>query len=65
MGAWSGVMSNPEPNSEVVGIPAMEAGHARRVYLQFTKLPELAKRVKELEKQVAELNLKLATNEHK
>jgi UDP-3-O-[3-hydroxymyristoyl] glucosamine N-acyltransferase len=55
VGAQSGVLSNPEPNTEILGTPAMEASHARRVYLQFTQLPELAKRVKELEKQIAKL----------
>jgi len=53
--AQSGVMTNPEPNSEVGGTPAMEGNLARRVYLQMFNLPELAKRVKELERQVAKM----------
>ncbi len=54
--AQSGIMMDPEkPNIEIGGSPAMEASHARRVYLQFVQLPELAKRVKELEKQLAKL----------
>lgn len=56
IGAQAGVMSNPEPDTEIVGSPAMEAGHAKRVYLQFMHLPELAKRVKELERQVEKLD---------
>jgi UDP-3-O-[3-hydroxymyristoyl] glucosamine N-acyltransferase len=58
--AQTGIMSNPEPNTEIGGTPAMEIGHARRVYLNFVQLPELAKRVKELEKQLK----KLAADEH-
>jgi hypothetical protein len=49
-------MMDPEsPNIEIGGSPAIEASHARRVYLQFIQLPELAKRIKDLEKQVAKL----------
>ncbi len=55
IGAQSGVMSNPEPNSEIVGTPAMEAHRMKRVALQTMQLPELAKRVKDLEKQLAKL----------
>jgi UDP-3-O-[3-hydroxymyristoyl] glucosamine N-acyltransferase len=50
IGAQSGVMSNPEPNTEVVGTPAIEANRMKRIILQQMQLPELAKRVKELEK---------------
>ena len=39
--------------------------HARRVYMYFTQLPELVKRIKDLEKHVAELTDKLSTNGHK
>lgn len=34
----------------------MEAKHARRVYMNFLILPDLAKRVKELEAQVKKLS---------
>ena len=53
--AQTGVMSDPDPDTEIAGTPAMEIGHARRVYLKFAQLPELAKRIKELEKQLAKL----------
>jgi UDP-3-O-[3-hydroxymyristoyl] glucosamine N-acyltransferase len=54
--AQSGIMMDPEkPGIEIGGTPAMEVSHARRVYLQFTQLPELVKRVKDLEKQLAKL----------
>ena len=54
--AQSGIMIDPEkPDIDIGGSPAMEVSHARRVYLQFIQLPELAKRVKDLEKQLAKL----------
>ena len=55
IGAQSGVMTNPEPNTEIVGSPAMEASLMKRVVLNQMKLPELAKRVKELEKLVEKM----------
>jgi len=54
--AQSGVISDLEPNTEYGGSPAMEAKHARRVYMQFFNLPDLAKRVKELEAEVKKLS---------
>lgn len=56
IGAQSGVMMNPEPNTEIVGTPAMEAGLMKRIVLNQMRLPELAKRIKELEKQVEKLS---------
>jgi UDP-3-O-[3-hydroxymyristoyl] glucosamine N-acyltransferase len=54
--AQSGVIADiAEPGLEYGGSPALEGGRARRVYLQFTQLPELAKRVKELEAQMKKL----------
>jgi UDP-3-O-[3-hydroxymyristoyl] glucosamine N-acyltransferase len=58
--AQTGVMTNPEANTEIGGSPAMELAQARRVYFNFMQLPELAKRVKELEKRLK----KMAPNEH-
>jgi len=55
IGAQAGVMTNPEPNAEIVGSPAIEAARMRRITLNYFQLPELAKRVKELEKQLAKL----------
>jgi UDP-3-O-[3-hydroxymyristoyl] glucosamine N-acyltransferase len=52
IGAQAGVMSNPEPNTEIVGSPAIEATRMKRVLIHQMNLPELAKRVKELEKKV-------------
>ena len=50
-----------EPGMEFGGAPAMEAKHARRVYLNFVQLPELAKRLREVEKKVGEMGAKGAT----
>ncbi len=58
VGAQAGVLGNPTPNSELVGTPAMEGSYAKRVYLTFMRLPELAKRVKELEKRIEKLSPK-------
>jgi UDP-3-O-[3-hydroxymyristoyl] glucosamine N-acyltransferase len=58
IGAQAGVMVNPEPNTEIAGSPAMEATQAKRMVLNMMRLPELAKRVKELEKQVEKLSPK-------
>lgn len=55
IGAQSGVITDPKPGTDIVGSPAMESSHARRVYGNFVQLPELAKRIKELEKQLAKL----------
>ncbi|HVT81492.1 MAG TPA: UDP-3-O-(3-hydroxymyristoyl)glucosamine N-acyltransferase [Phycisphaerae bacterium] len=56
IGAQSGVMTNPEPNTEIVGTPAMEAGLMKRIVLNQMRLPDLAKRIKELETQVEKLS---------
>jgi UDP-3-O-[3-hydroxymyristoyl] glucosamine N-acyltransferase len=53
VGGQSGIMANPPgPGLRLVGTPAMEETHAKRVYSIFMNLPELVKRVRELEKQV-------------
>lgn len=56
--AQASVMSNIEPQTTVIGSPAMPAMHARRVYSHFTDLPELVARLKKLEQQVEELGTK-------
>lgn len=55
IGAQAGVMYNPDPKTEIVGTPAMEAHQAKRMVLQMMKLPELAKRVKDLERRLEKL----------
>ena len=52
IGAQAGVLNNPQPNTEILGTPAMEASQAKRVILSTMHLPDLIKRVRELEKQL-------------
>jgi UDP-3-O-[3-hydroxymyristoyl] glucosamine N-acyltransferase len=55
IGAQSGIITDVPDQSTLVGAPAMPIQHARRVYLRFTQLPELADRIKKLEEAVGEL----------
>jgi UDP-3-O-[3-hydroxymyristoyl] glucosamine N-acyltransferase len=56
IGAQSGVSANVPDQTTLLGSPAMPIHQARRVAAVFVQLPELNKRVKELEQQVAELS---------
>jgi len=56
IGAKSGVMESLGDQGTFIGMPAMSALHARRVYSVFTDLPELLKRIKQLEEKVEELS---------
>lgn len=53
--AQSGVMNDLPEKGQYLGAPAMPAAQARRVYNHFLNLDELARRLKDLEKKVAEL----------
>ncbi len=53
--AKSGVMNDVEPGATMLGAPAMPASEARRVYVAFFKLPEIAQRLKELEQRLDDL----------
>ncbi len=55
IGAQSGIMQNIEAGSEVLGSPAMEAKKYFRIAVQQTKLPEMSRRLKALEKEIAQL----------
>jgi len=57
--AQSGVSGNIEPQARVFGSPAIPIEDAKRAFAVFPKLPELAKRIKELEREVAELSAKI------
>jgi UDP-3-O-[3-hydroxymyristoyl] glucosamine N-acyltransferase len=48
------VMTDIEPKATVMGMPAMPVSHARRVYVAFSRLPELVDRVKRLEREAEE-----------
>jgi UDP-3-O-[3-hydroxymyristoyl] glucosamine N-acyltransferase len=54
-GAKSGIINDVEDGTTLMGQPAMPVKHARRVYILFTQLPDLAERIKALEEQVRDL----------
>ncbi len=56
VGAKTGIIADVPDQKTVVGQPAMDVPHARRVYLYFTQLPGLVDRVKQLEQQMEELS---------
>jgi UDP-3-O-[3-hydroxymyristoyl] glucosamine N-acyltransferase len=53
--AKAGVIGDVEDKAVLIGIPAMPASQARRVYALWTQLPELFERLKALEQEVEEL----------
>jgi UDP-3-O-[3-hydroxymyristoyl] glucosamine N-acyltransferase len=55
VGAQSGVAADVEPGTKVLGSPAMPADDTKRMLLSLQRLPDWIKRVKELEREVAEL----------
>jgi UDP-3-O-[3-hydroxymyristoyl] glucosamine N-acyltransferase len=58
VGAKSGVMRDIPDKGTVLGIPAAPDKQAKRQMIALQQLPELIRRVRELEKQVAELKTK-------
>jgi UDP-3-O-[3-hydroxymyristoyl] glucosamine N-acyltransferase len=58
VGAKSGVKDHIPSNSVYLGIPAIPMNAAKRQLVAQARLPELAKRVQELERQLAELRKK-------
>jgi len=59
VGAKSGVMRDVPDKGIVLGIPAAPDKQAKRQMIALQQLPELIRRTRELEKQVAELTAKL------
>jgi len=59
VGAKSGVMRDIPDKGTVLGIPAAPDKQAKRQMIALTQLPELIRRTRELEKQVAELQAKV------
>ncbi|WP_438480718.1 UDP-3-O-(3-hydroxymyristoyl)glucosamine N-acyltransferase [Oleiharenicola lentus] len=55
VGAKSGVMRDVAPKETVLGMPAMPDKQAKRQWIAVQKLPELMMRMRELEKQLAEI----------
>ncbi|MBU0717781.1 MAG: UDP-3-O-(3-hydroxymyristoyl)glucosamine N-acyltransferase [Planctomycetes bacterium] len=60
VGAQSGVTSSIEPKATVLGYPAIPAGDWRRSIVSLPKLPEVLRRIKELEHEVEQLRDRLA-----
>jgi UDP-3-O-[3-hydroxymyristoyl] glucosamine N-acyltransferase len=58
VGAKSGVMRDVPDKGTVLGIPAVPDKQAKRQFIAIQQLPELIRRLRELEKQVAELTAK-------
>ena len=61
VGAKSGVMRDIPDKGVVLGIPAGPDRETKRQLIALQQLPELIRRTRELEKQVAELTAKLAS----
>jgi UDP-3-O-[3-hydroxymyristoyl] glucosamine N-acyltransferase len=59
VGAQSGISGNIEPQARVFGSPAMPMDEAKRAIAVIPKLPEWVKRVKKLEREVADLRAKI------
>lgn len=53
--AQAGITGNIADKQTVLGSPALEIRHARRVYLQLSQLPALVKRVRQLESDIGKL----------
>jgi UDP-3-O-[3-hydroxymyristoyl] glucosamine N-acyltransferase len=63
VGAKSGVMRDIPDNGRVLGIPAAPDKETKRQMIAITQLPELIRRTRELEKQVAELKARAGGSE--
>jgi UDP-3-O-[3-hydroxymyristoyl] glucosamine N-acyltransferase len=55
IGAMAGVMRDIDPNTEVLGQPAMLIADARRVYAALQRLPEMRERLRHLEAELERL----------
>jgi len=64
VGAKSGVMRDIPDGGRVLGIPAAPDRQAKRQIIATQQLPELIHRMRELEKQVQELNARWADGAH-
>ena len=56
IGAKSGVMRDIPAGETVLGYPAAPDKQAKRQWIAMAQLPDALKRIKELEKQVAQLS---------
>jgi len=58
LGAQAGIMNDVEAGATVMGSPSRNKGDYLRAQAALAKLPELLKRVKELERQIEKLEAK-------
>jgi len=56
IGAKSGLMRDVPDGSKILGVPAVPDKQTKRQWLAVQQLPELMKRVRQLEKQLAALS---------
>lgn len=54
IGAQAGIMSNVKDNQTIIGSPAMDVGGFMKSTVYFKKLPELAKKIFDIEKKLKE-----------
>lgn len=55
VGAQSAVLDNVEPDTEILGAPAIPSDQAKRSFIALRRLPDWIKRVRELENEIKEL----------
>jgi UDP-3-O-[3-hydroxymyristoyl] glucosamine N-acyltransferase len=60
VGAKSGVMRDVPDKGVVLGIPAAPDKQAKRQFIAIQQLPDLIKRMRDMEKQIAELSAKVS-----
>lgn len=61
IGAKSGVMRDVEDGQSILGIPAVPDKQAKRQMIAVQHLPEMTRRLRDLEREVAELKAKIGT----
>ena len=62
--AMSGVMRDVEPNTHVLGLPATDMSEAKRIMSATFRLPELQKRVRQLEAELSAVTERLKALEN-
>ncbi len=60
IGSQAGVVKDVAPGAKIIGSPAIEGQAFMRAAVTFPKLPEMAKRLRALERELAELKKELA-----
>ncbi|MGB4568217.1 MAG: UDP-3-O-(3-hydroxymyristoyl)glucosamine N-acyltransferase, partial [Dysgonamonadaceae bacterium] len=60
IGGQSGILSNTEKGSRIIGTPAIPVKNYFRSSVLFAKLPDMDRQLRALEKEIEELKKKLA-----